>query len=302
MKKIMVIDDEKSIRDLLKIALTEEGYEVTESRDGKEGLEKFSQIKPDIVLTDVNMPKISGIDVSKRIKEISEDTDVIIMTGYGTEELVIEALRNGASNYIKKPINFKELFSILDSIILKKETWKRHEISKDVVVYEEKKIFLDNDMSKVWGVVNQVLFNLPSSLESKLIEGLKLGLYEIIVNAIEHGNLGITYEQKKEALQKNTYSSLVKQRIEQANKQGKKVFIISNLEPERMVIEIQDQGKGFNINELPGAQDPEALLSANGRGILLASLYFDSIDYIEPGNRVLLQKNFKSIQGKNPGL
>jgi len=295
MKKILVIDDEKPLRDLLKIALTEEGYEVIEAKNGIEGVEKFKELNPDIVITDVNMPEVSGIEVARKIKEISKDTDVIIMTGYGTEELVIEALRNGASNYIKKPIHLKELYTILDSIILKRETRKRYEIIKDVVNFEEKKIILDNDLSRVWGVVNQVFFNVPSHIESKSIEGLKLGLYEIIVNAIEHGNLGITYEQKKEALQKNTYSSLIKERIKQANKQGKKILIFSTLVPEKIVIKVHDQGKGFDISKLPKAHEPENLLDSSGRGILLASLYFDTIDYKEPGNKVRLEKKLIKV-------
>ncbi len=109
MKKILIIDDENLVRSVINIALTNNGYKVYEADNGKTGIQMFIDIDPDIVITDVNMPEMSGIEVTKNIKENKVDADVVIMTGYGTEELIIEALRAGASNYINKPVDFKEV-------------------------------------------------------------------------------------------------------------------------------------------------------------------------------------------------
>ena len=125
MKSILVIDDEKSIRDMLRAGLTQYGYNYFEAPDGKSGIEVYKQNKPDLVLTDVKMPEMSGIELTKHIKGIEHNADVVIMTGYGSEELVIDALRSGASNYVKKPISLNELFNILDSLILKRERRKK---------------------------------------------------------------------------------------------------------------------------------------------------------------------------------
>jgi len=290
MKKILIIDDEKPVRSVMNTALTERGYKVYEAEDGKSGIQKFNDLNLDMVITDVNMPEMTGIEVTRKIKGAKADADVIIMTGYGTEALVIEALRSGASNYIKKPIQFGELFNILDNIILKRENRKRFEVLKDIVVYEKKSLVLGNEIRKVWGTVNQILFNLPPTLQDKLIEGLKLGLYEILVNAIEHGNLGITYEEKKESLETNTYNELFSERLKKANEQGRNVNIVSMFNGEELIVKVKDQGKGFNYKDLPPLSDPDTLLLAHGRGILLASLYFDSIEYKEPGNEVILTK------------
>jgi DNA-binding response OmpR family regulator len=290
MKNILVIDDENPVRDVLNIVLTEKGYNVYEATDGKIGIKMFMDETPDIVLTDVKMPEMSGIEVTKNIKEIKADADVVVMTGYGTEELVIEALRSGASNYIKKPIRFTELFNILDNIILKRENRKRFEVNKEIITYEKKSMLLENDLSKLWGSVNQVLLNLPSRIDDRSIEGIKLGLYELLVNAIEHGNLGITYDDKKEALENNTYGELVTERLNEAKRRGKKVRIESTYDKEKVVIEIHDQGQGFDYKQLPALSDPEAIMAAHGRGILLASLYYDTIEYRKPGNTVVLTK------------
>jgi len=98
MKDILVIDDEDSIRKVLSIALQEKGYNIFEATNGREGLEVFKQKRPEIVITDVKMPEMSGLEVTREIKKINDDVDVIIVTGYGSEDLVIESLRVGAYN------------------------------------------------------------------------------------------------------------------------------------------------------------------------------------------------------------
>ena len=293
MKKILIIDDEHPVRDVLKIALTEKGYTVVEAADGKQGIQVFKDSLPDIVLTDVQMPELSGIEVTKKIKEIKADADVIIMTGYGTEELIIEALRAGASNYIKKPVSFNELFNIINNLILKRENRKRFIVNKDIVVSEKKTMLVDNDISKVWGIVNQVLFNIPSYINESVVEGLKVGLYEILVNAIEHGNLGITYDEKEEALNNNTYSALIKKRLREAEENNRKVNIQSMIENEKLTIEVNDQGSGFDFKGQSTFADPETILALHGRGILLASLYFDKLEYKGSGNHVIVEKTIK---------
>lgn len=290
MRRILIIDDEKPVRDLLKIALTNDGYIVFEAEDGKHGFKLFKETNPDIVIADVKMPGISGIEVTRKIKELTGNTDVLIMTGYGTEDLVIEALRAGASNYIKKPIVLNELYNLLDDIVIKRVNKTRSEVIKDVVVFEQKDIVLDNDFTKVWGTINQILYNLPSSVNEKIIEGMRVGLYEIIINAIEHGNLGISYSEKSKALKEGMYSKLIIGRSNKANEEGKRIFIHCSTNGSELMVEVKDQGKGFNYKELPNLNDPDTFLSSHGRGIFLASLYFDKVEFKDPGNTVLLTK------------
>ncbi|MGQ9615896.1 MAG: response regulator [Spirochaetota bacterium] len=294
MKKILIIDDNAPVREILKSALKDKGYTVYEAKNGEEGLAIFKNIKPEIVLTDVRMPELSGIEITKHIKEIKEDADVIIMTGFGSEELVIEALQAGASNYIKKPIVFSDLFTILDNIINKREYRKRYEIARDVVVSEQKEIIIGNDVTNLWGVINQILFNISPRVESRLHEGMRLGLYEILVNAIEHGNLGISYEEKTKAQQDNSYLELLKAKIIEADAQGKRVYINSTYKDDTLKIEIRDEGEGFDFNALPDMSDPENVMASHGRGIFLCSIYFDQIVYAKPGNCVTLIKRFSS--------
>ena len=290
MKNILIIDDEDSIRKMLSIALKEKGYNVFEASNGLEGLRVFKDKEPEIVITDVKMPEMSGIQVTKEIKKLNYDVDVIIITGYGSEDLVIESLRVGASNFIKKPILLSERYKILEDIVLKRESKKRAEVAKDIVTYEKKKCIIGNDITKIWSIVNQIFFNITPFVKKTAYEGLRIGLYEIIINAIEHGNLGITYDEKNNALNSNTYMDILDKRIDMAEKVNKKVEITSTFDNNNFQIEVKDDGSGFDYQNIPSPHDPDKILQAHGRGVFLTSIYYDEVKYIDPGNKVFLVK------------
>jgi len=109
MKKLLVIDDEASTRDLLKISLESDGYTVFTAEDGPKGLEIFAAENPAIVLTDLKMPGMDGIEVLRKIKEQSPDAEVIVITGHGEMNLAIQALQLEASDFINKPISDESL-------------------------------------------------------------------------------------------------------------------------------------------------------------------------------------------------
>jgi PAS domain S-box-containing protein len=103
-RKILIIDDEEANVRVLSLTLRCDGYEVVSALNGEEGLAVFRKESPDLVLTDIKMPGMDGIEVLKHIKEVSPDTEVIIITGHGDIDNAIEALKFGASDFINKPI------------------------------------------------------------------------------------------------------------------------------------------------------------------------------------------------------
>ncbi|MGD8775125.1 MAG: response regulator [Syntrophobacterales bacterium] len=105
MKKLLIIDDEASTRDLLKLSLERDGYTVFTAEDGPTGLEIFAKEIPSIILTDIKMPGMDGIEVLQRVKERNPDAEVIVITGHGEMNLAIRALQLEASDFINKPIS-----------------------------------------------------------------------------------------------------------------------------------------------------------------------------------------------------
>ena len=111
--RVLLVDDEEGIRKVVSIALKDAGYEVWTAENGEQGLEIFRRQQPPLVLTDIKMPGIDGIEVLRRIKAMETDSEVIIITGHGEMELAISALQLEASDFITKPIHDEALFIAL---------------------------------------------------------------------------------------------------------------------------------------------------------------------------------------------
>ena len=140
MTKILVIDDERSIHNSMKDILQYEGHEVVLAENGMEGLVSVKSEKPDIVFCDIKMPKMEGIEVLERIKEFSADTPVIMISGHGTIDTAIEAIRKGAYDFIEKPLDLNRIL-----ITIKNAT------DKHLLIHETKT--LKNKVSKKYDMI-----------------------------------------------------------------------------------------------------------------------------------------------------
>ena len=114
MNKILLIDDEEDILKVLSLSLKIDGYDVITATNGNQGIEQFEQTLPQIVLTDIKMPGMDGLQVLRKIKELTSDVEVIIITGHGDIDSAIEALQYGASDFIHKPVKDKALAIALE--------------------------------------------------------------------------------------------------------------------------------------------------------------------------------------------
>ena len=110
---ILVIDDEKNIREGLSMALEDEGYDVITAEDGKKGLEKALYDAVDLIITDLRMPLISGEEILKKVVTELPSIPVIVLTGHGTVELAVEAMRIGAYDFLTKPLDLDRLFRLV---------------------------------------------------------------------------------------------------------------------------------------------------------------------------------------------
>ncbi len=109
MSNILIIDDEKAIRKTLSEILSYEGYKIEEASDGEEGLRKFRDKTFDVVLCDIKMPRLDGIEFLDKVREYNPDVPVIMISGHGTIETAVEAVKKGAYDYIAKPPDLNRL-------------------------------------------------------------------------------------------------------------------------------------------------------------------------------------------------
>ena len=140
MSNILIIDDEKAIRKTLSEILSYEGYKMDEAGDGEEGLKKFKEKEYDVILCDIKMPKIDGIEFLEKAKEYNPDIPIIMISGHGTIETAVEAVKKGAYDYISKPPDLNRLLITI-----------RNAMDKTTLVAEAK--ILKRKVSKVQEMV-----------------------------------------------------------------------------------------------------------------------------------------------------
>ncbi len=117
---LLITDDEVSIRKRLARELEKEGWTVFQASDGEEALQIFQETKMDIVLLDIKMPKKDGLQTLQEMRQLSDDFEALILTGYGDEASAVKAMRNGAINFLKKPIDLEQMIVSVEKAIEKR--------------------------------------------------------------------------------------------------------------------------------------------------------------------------------------
>ena len=118
MASILIVDDSRTSRKILKGILESEGYEVVgEATNGQEGYERYVELKPDVVTMDITMPVLDGIEALKKIKGEYPDAKVVMVTAAGQKTKMVEAVQNGANEFVSKPFEPEQLKKIIDKVI-----------------------------------------------------------------------------------------------------------------------------------------------------------------------------------------
>ncbi|MBN2532304.1 MAG: response regulator [Spirochaetales bacterium] len=292
--RILVVDDEEILRNLIVKFMKKEGYEPIEASDGKSAIELYRITNPQVVLSDVRMPGMDGITLLQKVKSIDPQAIFILMTGYGDEETVLEALRAGATNFFKKPFNFKEVSDVINSVIRHKMMIDVSPFYSESLVEETKKFEIVTENANILPVINQIGIHLKNLFPESDIINLKIGIEEMITNAIEHGNLRITFDEKSDALTKGRLGKLIRERMKENNNGEKKVYVQSKLSSTELEIVIIDEGEGFNWRTLPDPED-DNFLNYHGRGIFLTRIFYDQVLFNEEGNQVTIIKRKSTL-------
>ncbi|MCA9610970.1 MAG: response regulator, partial [Myxococcales bacterium] len=112
--RILIVDDEANAREALDELLREEGYRTATAADGQEALEKIPEFRPEVVLTDLKMPRMDGLELLERGRELMPHGTFVVMTAFGSIDTAVAAIRRGAENYVTKPLDFDALGALVE--------------------------------------------------------------------------------------------------------------------------------------------------------------------------------------------
>ena len=284
----LIVDDAADIRLTLSALAKRHRYEVVEATNGLEGLELAKERRPDLILLDIEMPEMDGLTLLGEIREYDASVAVVIISSSNDEEKLEEALELGAINFVHKPFDHKELDFVLDQVY--RTTQEAADVRQvmGLVTNRSTTLTMPSDprlLSKVVAYLARELCNQYPNYEFPLTE-IKLALYEALANALEHGNLEITYAQKTKAMEtKEGIHGLIATRLADPQFASREIHIRVSYEAGQAVYAVRDEGPGFDPKPVieRGVADTSAL---HGRGITLIRHYMDDTSWNDTGNEI----------------
>jgi DNA-binding NtrC family response regulator len=186
MASILIVEDEGSLRKALGALLRSAGYEVSEVTDGEGVFSILQKNKFDLVLTDLMMKKVSGEEILKRVKQISPETEVVVITGYGTIQSAVESIKSGAFDYITKPFKTEEILKVIEKALEKRKVLDRVEVKSEGRKYSfEDIVYASRGMENIIQLIKKVA---PTDI-TILIEGESGTGKELLARAIHKNSL-----------------------------------------------------------------------------------------------------------------
>ena len=286
--KILAVDDEVFNLDIICDYLETEGYEVIRAEDGLKALEQL-KIHPDIdaIVLDRMMPKMNGMQFLEITKNNPDYKylPVIMQTAAASSEQILQGIEAGVFYYLTKPYEEQMLISIVASAV--SDAKNRQQMKEEV-----------RRQKKLLGLMNKGSFTFRTLMDAKNLsyhlsscfpnpEKVVYGLHELLVNAVEHGNLGITFEDQTKLLNDHNWNKEVEKRLYLPEYSSKSVTTEFENDGTKITVRIKDQGNGFNWQDYLEIKPERATLS-HGRGIVTSKcLSFDNIEYVGCGNEVV---------------
>ena len=293
--RILIADDSKELLDSLKEILHNSGYEVDLALNGATALKKASEKSFDLILTDINMPFIDGLELLNRIKStINPSVPVILMTGFIKAEFAIKALKLGAADFIGKPIDISQLLNSVEKQITRlHKAFEKNEYIKFLnefqIIFEFRpKDYLNKNISSfIHSVLKRFVF-----INSRDMNEILLCIEEMVNNAFIHGVFQVDNDIRSKHYEK--YYNYLREKLTDSkikNHSVKFTFSLDN-NNNKIVLKVQDTGNGFNYYDyLQTSYEFLDLQNPSGRGIPLLNLLSDNLIFKDSGRTLIIEKN-----------
>jgi CheY-like chemotaxis protein/anti-sigma regulatory factor (Ser/Thr protein kinase) len=295
MPTILVVDDAAVDRRLVGGLLARSAdWKVDYAAQGVEALEKMDLAPPDLVLTDLVMPEMDGLELVAAVRRRYPHVPVILMTSRGSEEIAVQALQQGAASYVPKRLLAKRLTETIQRVLAIASRLRCHAQLLGCMSRIQCTFELANDHTLMEALVAYLQDSLVQMGLCDPTECTRIGiaLEEALVNAMHHGNLEVSSDPRGEC--DEAYYALVARRRQESPYQDRRVFVEANLSRDEAVFVVRDEGPGFDLAKLPDPDDPAGLERVGGRGMLLMQAFMDEVTYNDRGNAVMLVKRRKT--------
>lgn len=287
---LLVVDDEEFNRDLISEYLDGNGYQMDFAADGLEAWEKLDAQpgRYDAVLLDRMMPRMNGIELLARVKDDSRlaTIPVILQTAASSPEQMEEGMRLGAYYYLAKPFPRQALEAVVTTALADSQNQRTMQgalaRTQRVLHLLTEARFHYRDLDEARTLAAE-LANRAASPST-----LVLGLLELLINAVEHGNLALSYEDKSRLLEQGGWEEEVHRRLQDPAYADRLVQVSCEFVDGMGRLTIQDQGHGFDWKNYLEMR-PERAFDLHGRGIALArQISFETLEYLGNGNTVVV--------------
>jgi len=291
MATVLVVDDAAVDRKLVGGLLSKgNNLQVQFATNGEDALAQLAINPPDVVVTDLVMPGMSGLELVTQIADRSPSIPVILMTGKGSEEVAVQALKAGAASYVPKGALHQLLLSTVQDVLHMVDERSSHAKLMDCLKRGKFQFALGSDANLIPSLVSHVqslVTNVGLCDDASVIR-VCIALEEALRNAIFHGNLELTSEQREG--DQEVYQKLVEHRTKNPPYAGRRLLVTIEVSATEGQFIIQDQGPGFDPSKLPDPTDPENLEKVSGRGLLLMRTFMDEVNFNATGNQVTMIK------------
>ena len=291
MTTILIVDDSAVDRRLVQ-GLLEKCPDLSfmYAANGKEAVEQLKVSPPDLVLTDLQMPEMNGLELVKVVRRKHPLVPVILMTAQGSEEIAVQALASGAASYVPKAKLARELEATVESVLATARAQRRHARLMDSITRTHFSFVIDNDPSLIAAVVDHLQDHVVRLGVCDETERIRVGiaLEESLVNAVYHGNLELTSELRESDI--HAYYALAEERRREEPYRGRVVHIEAALSRHEATFVVRDSGPGFDPAALPDPTDPVHLEQLTGRGLLLIRTFMDEVRHNPAGNEITMVK------------
>jgi len=291
MVKILVVDDSTVDRTIAGGLLEkQEGWHAEFAVDGREGLTRLEAELPDVILTDLQMPEMNGLELVQEVKNRFPLVPVILMTAQGSETIAVEALQQGASSYVPKIQLTELLVDTVEQVLILAGEKKSQKSLMRCLDRMKSRFTLTNEppiLSSLVSHLQSVVRDMDLLSETDRLR-VGVALEEALLNASYHGNLEVS--SKLRETDHAQYYELARQRLSIEPYASRSIYVDIEIDENGLKYAIEDEGPGFDPSSLPDPTDPANLEKPCGRGLLLMRTFMDDIQYNEKGNRVVMTK------------